>query len=89
MSLTRLVWVGIIVDLILVSHAKPARVNVDLDVNIKSPKANQEPLDVPSNRGIIDWLSKKTCKLNPFKDCVSGGGSSSSEEQVIMMTGLA
>merc|ERR1712219_60969 len=52
MSPTKLVWLGIIVDLILVSHAKPARVNVDLDVNIKSPKANQAPLDGSSDRAL-------------------------------------
>merc|ERR1712133_341505 len=50
MSLTKLIWVGIIVDLIPVCHAKPARVNVDLDVNIKSPEANQGPLDGSSDR---------------------------------------
>jgi len=54
MSPTKLVWVGIIVDLILVSHAKPAWVNVDLDVNIKSPKANQAPLDGSSDREALE-----------------------------------
>merc|ERR1719370_2601337 len=101
--MTKLVWVGIIVDLILVSHAKPARLNVDLFDNIKSPKANQAPLDGSSNRGMGDWLCKKTCKINPLQNCdscESPGSSSSSEEPVrpltkfttepgIVMTGLA
>jgi len=80
MSLTKVVWVGIIVDLTLVSNARLGRVNVDLDVIIKSPKAIQAPSDiVPSDKPQICNLKPETgpCRghstmfyyENKSKDC--------------------
>merc|ERR1712126_111381 len=63
MSLTKVVWVGIIVDLTLVSHARLARVNLDLKVNINSPKAIQAPVDVPSD--IVPSDKPQICDLEP------------------------
>merc|ERR1712126_297571 len=81
MSPTKLVWVGIIVDLIIGSQARPSRVNVDLDVNINLPKANQASLDGSSDRVPLEGPQmdsdalKKTVTPEQIEDIKKAAGS--------------